>query len=89
MLPVLAGKRPQRSGSAYIPARLARWTKDLSKETNAAAGGLLLKCIASASSIPCAVRASAAATDDSPSARTFLRPSNFVKALRIALSSNP
>ena len=47
-----------------IPARLARWTKDLSKETNAAARGLLLKCIASASSIPCAVSTSAAATDD-------------------------
>src|ERR1035438_6208731 len=71
------------------PARFARWTKALSKEINAAPGGLLLRCIASANSIPDAVSASAAANDDSSSTVTFLRPSSLVNAVRIALSSNP
>src|SRR5438105_9007724 len=71
------------------PARLARLTNDLSKETKTAPGGLLLKCMASANSIPCAIIARAYATDVSSSACTFLRPSRFVKALRIAVSSNP
>src|ERR1019366_2349543 len=77
---------PEMSGT---PARIARWTKALSNETNLAPGGLLLKCIASASSIPEVVSASAAASDDSSSTCTFLRPSNFVSAARTAPSSNP
>src|ERR1035438_3152669 len=71
------------------PARLARRTKALSNETNAALAGLLLNCIASARSIPCAMSPSAAASDGSSSTCTFLRPSTFVKALRMAPSSNP
>src|SRR5579864_969657 len=71
------------------PARFARRTKDWSKEKKAAPCGLLLKCIASASSMPCVVSARAAATDGSSSTCTFLRPSNLVKASQITLSSNP
>src|ERR1035437_9965298 len=71
------------------PARFARRTKDRSKETKTAPGGLLLKCIASANSTPWSVSASAATMDGLSSACTFLRPSNFVKASRMALSSNP
>jgi len=47
----VAGVPPPNS-----PARLARPTKDLSKETNAAPGGLLTRCIAAASSIAVSVR---------------------------------
>src|ERR1017187_9792647 len=74
---------PEMSGT---PARFARWTKALSKETNLAPGGLLLKCIASASSIPDAVSVNAAASDDSSSTCTFLRPSSFVNAVRPAFT---
>ena len=74
---------------ADTPARLVRRMKGLSKETKTASGGLLLKCMASANSTPCTVSASAAATDDSSSACTFLSPSNFVNARRIEPSSNP
>src|SRR5271157_1543937 len=71
------------------PARMARRTKDWSNDANAAPGGRLVTCIASANSMPWAVRASAAATAGSSSARTFSRPSNFMNASRMALSSNP
>src|ERR1035437_9847554 len=71
------------------PARFARRTKDRSKETKTAPGGLLLKCIASANSTPWSVSASAATMDGLSSVFTFSMPSNFVKASRMALLSNP
>src|ERR1035438_803678 len=89
---LLGGRSQSLAGITEIsgaPARFARCTKDLSKETNWPPGGLLPRCIASANSTPCATIASAAATDDSSSAFTFFRPSSLVNASRIALCSNP
>lgn len=71
------------------PARLARRTKEWSKETEMAPRGLLLRWMASTSSIRSAVSARAAAKDGLSSVCTFLRPSNFVNASRTAASLNP
>jgi hypothetical protein len=71
------------------PARLARFTNDLSKDTKAASSGVLARCKASAKSIPAATRAKADATAAASSTETLFNPNNLISAPRIAASSNP
>jgi len=59
---------PEMLEMPVTPARFARRTKDLSKVTNCAPGGRLLKCMASANSTPCAVSARAARIEGTSSA---------------------